>query len=293
MTTVVEPQLQIGSWISSGTDAFGVQWHNETITGLFDTPNVRQNFPARAGADGAVPQRGFESPLMVVVAGSALAPDQMSAELAKARFRAASVNRDPTTGEDLGVDVTIHKVDGDFMIHGKRSDTWPTAPLGGGDVAFSYQMVLTCEDPRVYSAVQKSDSASLIDQSLGTGQLSFPHNFPFDFGGSGVGAGQLLIANAGAETTYPMFTITGPGTGLRLDDQTSGNYLAITALGSGQFVVLDTRLHRVLLGGIAPSRQLLAPGSEWFGAPPGTNAVVFGANAYTTASVVATWRDAY
>ena len=292
MTTVVEPSLQIGDWLSSGVDAFGVQWRNDTFTGLFDTAPVRQAFPDRAGADGGIPQRGFESSKVVTVTGTAVAPDQMSAELAKARFRAASVNRDPMTGEDLGVDVTVHKVDGDFVFHGKRSDVWPTVPLDG-PAAFKWQLVLTLDDPRLYSATLHSASASLIDQSGGTGQKSYPYSYPYDFGGSGVGSGQMVLLNDGTEITYQATTITGPGTNLRLDDSASGNYLLVSSLGAGEFVTLDHRLHRVLFMGYAPKRQLLGPGSEWFGIPPGGSVVVFGASTYTSASVSMTWRAAY
>ncbi len=283
----VTPSVDIGAWSSSVTDGFGVTWKLRGMSGFEDLAPARVSTPDRAGADGGVDQRGFKSSRVVTFTGQVTAPTRAARAAAKRRLLDAAGDL------SAGVDVTVHLDDGDFLIHGKQSPSapWQIAPFG--PFGFQYQASLTCADPLIYSSTLHTASASLIDQSAGTGQLQFPFNFPFDFGGPGVGVGQMLLTNAGTETTYPMFTINGPGTNLRLDDAASGNYMILTSLGSGQFVTLDTRLHRVLLMGYQPARQLLGPGSEWFGTPPGGSTVVFGASAFTTANVTATWRDAY
>jgi hypothetical protein len=278
--------VTIGSWTSTGTDAYGVKWTTRGMTGFEDTAPARIAFPDRAGADGGVDQRGFKSSRVLTWQGIAVAPDRLTREAAKHRLRAAA--------GDLvnGVDVTVHLQDGDYLVHGKQTGgaPWQIAPFGPN--GFQYQAFLTCPDPLLYSAAQHSASASLLN-TTGLMGFNFPATFPLGFSGGGVGAGQMVATNNGTEATWPLFTITGPGTHLLLSDQASGSYLEISTLNTGEFVVLDPRNKAVLLMGYQSRRDLLESGSDWFTLPSGLDVVTFSAATFTSATVSMTWRDAY
>lgn len=278
--------VTIGSWSSAGTDAYGVKWTTRGMSGFEDTAPVRMSLPDRAGMDGAVDQRGYKSARVVTWQGIAIAPDRLSREAAKQRFRNAAGDL------AVGVDVTVHLQDGDYLVHGKQSAnaTWQVAPFGPN--GFQYQAFLTCPDPLLYSAVQHSASASLVN-TTGLAGFNFPATFPLGFSGGGVGPGQMVATNAGTEDTWPTFTINGPGSNLLLSDQASGSYLKISTLNTGEFVVLDPQNRAVLLMGYQSRRDLLASGSDWFTLPPGLDVVTFSAAAFTAATVSMTWRDAY
>lgn len=276
--------VSIGGWNSTGTDMFGVTWRTTDMSGFEDTAPTRIAFPAMAGADGATDQRGFEDARVVTWTGVAVAPDRFTRQAAKGRLRAALGDL------NTGIDVTVHLEDGDFMSHGKRSAVAPVSPLG--PFGFKYQVTVTFPDPRLYSTTLQSATTSLVDNSSDpTQRWKFPASFPNDFGGPSVGAGQVVATNSGTAVTYPTITIVGPGTNLRIDDQASGSFLGITQLFAGQFVVLDTRLHRVLLNGTSPARSLLMTGSEWFGLPVGLDVLTFSASAFTAATATFEWRS--
>lgn len=283
----ITPSLTIGAWNSAGVDGAGVLWRTSDMTGFEDTAPVRISFPDNAGADGSVDQQGFKAARVVTWSGKVRAPNRVTRQQAKIQLRAAA--------NDLvnGVDIIAHLDDGDYLLHGKASADWKFAPWGPN--GFQYQAVMTCADPLVYSTTLKTASASLIDQSVGTGAKKYPYSYPYDFGGPGFAAGQMIVNNAGTETTWPMIRIDGPGTNLRLDDQVSGFHLTILSLSAGQFVLLDPRpnVHSVLLMGYQSRRDLLSTDSDWFGIEPGTSSVNFGASAFSSATVSMTWRDAF
>jgi len=276
--------ISIGDWTSQGTDADGTRWTLESIN-WDDTPPVRVSFWPHAGKHGAVDPPGFYGPRVLTFTGAAWAADQYQLAKAKATLRglAADLNS--------GVDIVGHMADRDYLVHAKRSADWKITPLQHRGLRYEAQV--TCADHRIYSADTHISTATLLDQTGGlNSDLQFPFSFPFSFT-PGAGVGVMQVVNAGTTTTDPIIDVYGPGNGLLLSDRASGNYLRITTLAAGQFIRLDTANKAALLMGYQSRRDLLGPGSQWFGLPAGQDTVTFSADVYSTAYAVMTWRDAW
>jgi len=173
----------------------------------------------------------------------------------------------------------------------------PTSVTLPVDDKYQYQNVqipvqFTASDPLVYDSVLST--AGPVGLPSPTAGLTFPVSFPVTFGAST--GGSLLLTNLGEETTYPVFTITGPCTNprLQLDDTGPGFQCNIT-LAATDTLVIDMQNHLVTLNGTADRENTKTTGSAWFGIPPGTTSVAVGSSdsAQVTAQFTATWRSAW
>lgn len=278
--------IAVADWVSDGTDADGVQWILTDLAGWDDVAATRSEFPVRAGSDGGVdPGPGLLAVRVLTWQGTAVAPDAVTLEGARAKLRLLATRLDG--GEPF---VLTEPSGASYLTRGRRSDGWHVSRVG--EYAFEYQATLTCPDPLIYSATEHAASATLVDTSGGAA-FNFPASFPMGFSGGGVGAGQMVATNSGTEDTWPVFRVDGPGDHLLLSDQASGSFLKISTLGSGEWVSLDPQNRAVLLMGYQSRRDLLESGSEWFSLPPGLDVITFSAAAFTAATVSMTWRDAY
>jgi hypothetical protein len=145
-------------------------------------------------------------------------------------------------------------------------------------------------DPRYYDDTLQSASMA-VGNPLGR---TYNRVYPLLYGGGSTSV-TSSITNAGWATTYPVITLNGPITNPTLGSLTQGNYITITGTYTNtDSVVIDLDQKLVTLNGIA-ARNLVAGGSNWFSASPGSNLFYLTGTstlAGTTAATV-TWRNAY
>lgn len=160
-----------------------------------------------------------------------------------------------------------------------------------------------CPDPRYYddelqSTLLPATAYNTIGRTYNRTYLhpatipSNPNDTGDYYGGGSTEAN--IISNNGWTTTYPEITITGSALNPRINDVTTGDFLAfnVTLLPSDTMVI-NTDLRTVTINGIN-RRAVLDNNSTWFAAPPGNSIYSFVAGATdgnTSCTVV--WRNAY
>ena len=149
---------------------------------------------------------------------------------------------------------------------------------------------LFAPDPRYYD--DKLQTLGLSAVTIPGRTYNRTYNLSFG-GGSGVVSG--TVVNEGSWTTQPVITVNGPVTNPTVGNSTTGKFVQVTtSLGASDSLVVDLSQRLVTLNG-SPVRNLLAAGSDWFDAAPGSSTFYFsGQN--TTAGVsgaTISYRNAY
>jgi hypothetical protein len=130
---------------------------------------------------------------------------------------------------------------------------------------------LLAPDPRIYGAVLRSGTYDPA-ASLSGGGVTFPLTFPLTF--STTTATHLELINAGNTKTPPVLTISGPVTNPTLDNDTTGESIALACvLGANDTVVVDVAERSVELNGAARLDFVDVPNTEWWEMAPGTNRI--------------------
>lgn len=145
----------------------------------------------------------------------------------------------------------------------------PTGPMPSP--LLMWGVSLLAPDPRIYTTTENSGSYDPTDS--GTGGLSFPLDFPLDFGVSDT-AGRLTVENEGNVSSPPTFVITGPVTNPIIDNDTTGQsiYTQDTALSTGDTLTIDTAAKTVVLNGTTSRPDLISVSlTDWFYIRPGSN----------------------
>lgn len=159
------------------------------------------------------------------------------------------------------------------------------------------QVGLVADDPRIYSDTVYTNSVPAAATGFEPSGRSFPETGDITYGIS-TPSGQILVTNAGNTTSYPVFTIYGPGNFPALTNATSGYTLFFTGtLGSGEYLTIDTNPLRrtVTLNGSASAyRRLRFADSTWWGLVPGINDVRLSFAAFDTGAAMGiAWRNAW
>lgn len=161
------------------------------------------------------------------------------------------------------------------------------------DFTYGYiksQYSFFCPDPTYFDNTLNTASLT-VTNSLGR---TYNRIYPLTYGG-GSSAITTSVTNSGWATSYPTITLNGPIYNPTLGSLTQNK--AITILGSytnTDVIVLDLYTKVVTLNG-SPARNLLAGGSDWFTAQPGSNLFYLtgtGTLIGTTTGTI-TWRNAY
>lgn len=112
--------------------------------------------------------------------------------------------------------------------------------LGGDDKGFSHRefsLVFRAGDPYWYATTAVSQ---VITEATSTKTKWFPF-FPLQLCSAAMFA-NVTIPNAGEVETWPIWTVNGPGSGLKFVNKTTGKSLSLdVALESGDALVVDTR----------------------------------------------------
>lgn len=101
--------------------------------------------------------------------------------------------------------------------------------------------------------------------------------------------GAVTITNPGDEQSYPVWTVTGPGTGFTLTNQTTGRSVRFkTALSSGESITLDTRPSKLTVVDQAGANRWpdLAPNPDLWALRRGVNFVDLDLSGASSASSV-------
>jgi hypothetical protein len=126
--------------------------------------------------------------------------------------------------------------------------------------------------PFAYGA-ELTDSTALT--STGTGGLTYPLDYPLEYGDAG-STGRLVLTNDGTASSRQTYTAWGPfdDAGFELLDLATGRRLVYAAaIDEGSWVVINSANGRVLEQGTASRRYNLTR-AQWAPVPPRSTAVV-------------------
>jgi len=161
------------------------------------------------------------------------------------------------------------------------------------DYTYGYitsQWTFFAPDPKFYDNTPNS-AAMVVSNALGR---TYNRVYPLTYGG-GSAATSTSVNNQGWATTYPVITITGPINNPIIGSTTQGQYITIQgSYANTDTIVVDLGQRIVTVNGVS-ARNLVAGGSNWFSAQPGSNQFYLtgtGTLAGTTAATVV-WYNAY
>ena len=170
------------------------------------------------------------------------------------------------------------EVRGVYLIEGPDDDGIDS--LDDRDIA---KMVLSflCTDPYWYDAIV---NITLVNAITSGAQILFFPFFPMALAPSSQLA-QQVITNAGLQT-WPVWTITGPGSDLALLNVTTGKVLSFSGLtlSAADTLVIDTRpgIKSIMLNGVTNewAHVVVASSSLW-PLEPGANDIIITMNSTT------------
>jgi hypothetical protein len=257
-----------------------------SISGL-DSPEIRESAEELVGMDGGVHGDFYYGRRPIVLEGLLLNP----ASVVDRNQRADRLHR---ASDALRADATLAwQAEGmaEQSIRVRRHQ-----PLRmEGTWQKSYQLALVAEDPRIYSFV--TNSVQVLAEILGGSDIGrgYDRTYDIDYGPANPN-GQVLATNAGTTLTYPVLTVTGPGTNPSISNLTTGETLYLNyELAADELLTLDMLNRTVLLNGTA-SRYSAVDfiRSDWWGLMPGLNDVRVSFTTHSTgASLRIDWRDAW
>lgn len=275
------PTYTVDGWSGNTVDGDGVEWWVTSEEGWSGGPEVRLELAARPQRDGTFDAPSFRAARVITIEGTAVAPDPDTRERAKDRI--AAVLGDGSRLAELSVQerTTTRRALVRLSAATKITDRTPDS--------FDWSLQLTAPDPARQGAVVHTASCGLPRPGIG---LTFPVTFPLTFGEPA--GGSLALANAGTAVAWPVWTITGPCDQPVIRNNSTGEWLGFgLRLLDGDALVVDVSARTVRLGG-ASRRAAMLPRSTWFGLPPGSTNVDFGATKVEEAgALTVTWRDAW
>lgn len=256
--------------------------------GLVGLTPVREVVRARSGGHGSVNRSRWLSDRLIVLEGEVWGGSQAAAFTELDRIQAAFADAVDTPrllryrrGWGAGVDLQTEVQAVDLK-----------ATLAGGGRFLKYQAQLRASDPRAYGqAEQVVASAPFGDTG---GGFTFAATFPatFEPGSSG----QAHYTNAGTTDTPPVFRLYGELENPRVQLDSTGETLALTAtVGPDDFVELDVAERTVKLNGVTPRldwRDFTT--SDWFELPRASGTVrLLADDGSADAYMTVTFRPAY
>lgn len=257
------------------------------LDGPLSLPDVRSSNPTIDGYHGAHPGQLLSGPRTITLdylLTGATTPDDV-----------ATLRRITALAEDPAEEPLVVRMGGirwQLMARCHRR----IIPVDGkryplGRVEGAVQWVAT--DPRLYRLPALTTSTPL--PTVGTGGIRLPVRVPIRLGVSSAG-GAMTLTNDGDATAWPLWTITGPVTGLRIQatSGTTGQLVLDDAwtLTAGQQLVIDSRptVGTARIGDVNVRPRLIV--ADWIGIPPETTvtvAVTSPGPYDAAASVAVTW----
>lgn len=267
--------------LNAGLDDNGVLITCATIDG-WGSPGGTGGVQQRAAAHGGTNPRQWLKPRTLTVTGRIEAPSMDLRQDAEHRLAYALglALFDLTVVDAISLRVRARR-EGEVTI---ADDT---------DVQTTWQVELTCPDPRKYGASHEVSFAL----PLTAGGLQWPVQYPVQYSGS-TSTADRNAANAGNIEAPPTIRFDGPLTNPSLTNVATGRGITYNGvLAPGEWVVISTDPLRALLMGNA-SRTGLISGSPWQvtgrspANPGGDNLIAFRAAAGSGTALL-TYDDAY
>jgi len=257
------------------------------VDGLEALPNIRNQDDSRGYADGMFSGNDFYSGRTITISILTLPGNGNTAHKNFDLLQGALLPQTSGTTPlqfQLSANGGLQRVNG--RVRGNITTVDPEYTYGYIKSVYTF----FCPDPRYYDDTLQTVTMA-VSNSLGR---TYNRVYPLLFGG-GSNATTTTVNNAGWATTYPIITITGPVTNPTVGSTTQGNYITI----QGTFTNTDTLIvdldQRLVTYDGNSARNLLAAGSNWFSALPGSNQFFLtgtGTLVGTTQATV-TWRNAY
>lgn len=254
------------------------------ITGL-DSPDVRENADDLVQMDGGIHGDFFYGRRPIVLSGMILNPasaDDRNRKMTKLMQASNAMRGDAT------LTWTLANNNQQFVSVRRQqplriTDNWQK----------TFQCSLVAADPRIYSTTlnQITTAASAVPTNIGR---IYDKSYDIDYGGSAV-AGGLLISNDGNAITYPILTVTGPGSNPQILNYTTGESInLIYTLAAGEYITIDTLNRTVKLGGTTSRYSAIDfTNTKWWGLVPGLNDIRQGWTSQAGASLTVQWRSAW
>lgn len=261
--TLIGPDGTVVTFNDS-TDANNVGTITE-VTG-FDSPDVRENGDDLVGMDGGYHGDFFYGRRPITITG--LIHDHVDTVDRNLRMTRLMQATNAMRADAVLQWMPDGAIQEQFVTLRRQQ---PLRITGGWNKQFAISLVAA--DPRIYSADLFSSSVNASDTAGATG-AAWPWKFPLSFGAA-VTNGQVFIENDGNALTYPVLTITGPGTNPSVINATTGQVISfIYTLAAGETLVVDTLNRTVLLNGTTNKFGAVDFGNtSWWGLIPGVNDV--------------------
>jgi len=271
-----EGSLTLGDVSLGFTDAYGVEWILEGLSGWSDLPPSTGSVEQRAADHGAWYGSAYYGPRILEVRGAIMANSWADAGAALDRLWAAVPLSEPDwmyVDEGYQERQTLVRQDGDPIV--ERLNGWAR-----------FSLSLVAPDPRRYGA-EVSASTGL---PLTTGGLTLPITLPVTVGATTT-SGLLSVVNEGNMPTRPVMAVTGPCPPFTITQVSTGRRLsALEAVPAGRTMFLDFDRRLALLDGTA----LRVVTGTWFELEPGTNDIQFNSSTYDAAAqLTVTFRSAW
>lgn len=294
-STAPTGQQYSARWTITGPDGTRVVFNDENdrdyigmvteVTGL-DSPDVRENADDLVQMDGGVHGDFWYGRRPITLTGLLLNPSSVQERnLRETKLRRAT--------NAMRGDATISWVlDGGYEQFVRVRRQQPLRITGGWQKQF--QIAVVAEDPRLYAMELQQASLPSASVSANPGR-DYPKTYNISYR-LGANAGRLIVFNNGSEPTWPIFTITGPGTNPVIQNLTNGGQIALAyTLTTGEFLAIDTLNRNVMLNNESSRYGAIDfPNTTWFPLEPGRNDLNLGWTSFTTGSGLAVqWRDAW
>jgi hypothetical protein len=268
-------QVELGDLVLTATDAFGVDWLADTLTGWYGSPSSTIQLTQKPRAPGAWSSTSRQfTPRIITLAGAVYAPTPAALTDALNRLNAAASLNDTTlTVTENGVALLAIVARQDVVLTNRLSDYAAT---------FSVQLVAA--DPRKFLAPLTATTRL----PASSGGLIIPFAIPFDLSATST-SGMCALTNPGNITGPVKLRIDGPTTGPIVTHIGSGLALVFAAsltLASGDWIDIDMEAQTVLINGQNVSRNAYVTQRGWSGFEPGLNEWDFSAVTYNAATLL-------
>lgn len=257
------------------------------LNGLFGTPSPRADVFVKPRAHGATDYTEFYGPKVVeavgIVKGATSAEAMLELDAIRALFA--------LNGTDRVLRVRRSGFSFDEQVSFRVASEL-AAPLAGLRKTVRYSVSLFVPDPRVYSALERTDFYSPNPTS--GGGIDFPVVFPLTFVGA-VGASSMVVTNEGTFPTPPVYTILGPALDPEIINVTTGETIVLVGtLIASDALVIDVPRRRVTLNGTERFDLIDPTSNVWAELRPGENELRLGGSGFSdgVTRLAVAFRDA-
>jgi len=257
---------------SSGTPAYVLR----NTPRLLSTLSARRTSSARQGQHGVSDGLSFLGERLLPFEGEILGSSQADRVTKEAALRQCLSLRglQSQTGEDGYRLVQVTDEDGSLkQLYAKILDPPTFDVLDNTDPSRrSFAFAMVAKDPRIYSqALQSSAGAETFQGTSFQVVQNVSPTVPFSlYGVTGV---SLSCVNGGTFDAPPVITITGPTTGPKVTNVTTGEYVQLTGLtlAAGETAAINVSVGTVLKNDGTDLSAYFTAGSSWMVLVPGNN----------------------